>query len=154
MSDPNITIQRQIQALQDDLERLRKADVPGVDGTFSPIFTGSGGGGSYTQSVAIGEYTRVGNMVTVWIRITMNTFTVAPTGNLWISPLPFVARATANMYYALSIGYLNTALVSCAHAVVPDNTSHIEFYDTSGSAVAASLLSAASYIIVGGSYAI
>lgn len=30
MSDPNLTIQRQIQALQDGHERLRKADVPAL----------------------------------------------------------------------------------------------------------------------------
>jgi hypothetical protein len=30
MSDPNLTTQRQIQALSDQLERLRKSDVPSV----------------------------------------------------------------------------------------------------------------------------
>src|SRR4051812_45351549 len=30
MSDPNITTQRQIRALNDQLERLRKADVPAI----------------------------------------------------------------------------------------------------------------------------
>lgn len=154
MSDTNLIMQRQIQDISAQFERLRKADSPGVDGTFSPIFTGSGGGGSYTQSVSIGEYTRIGNRVDVWIRCTMNTFTSAPAGNLWLATLPFTSRNTTNMFYALAIGYLNTALVSCAHAVIPANTTHVEFYDTAGAAVAASILSAASYIIVGGSYAI
>src|SRR3954463_5452083 len=101
-------------------------------GTFSPIFTGSGGGGSYTQSVAIGEYVVIGGFVHFWIRLTMNTFTSAPTGNLWLSPLPFAARNTTNMFYACTIGYLNTALVSCAHAVIPAGSAHVEFYDTAG----------------------
>ena len=36
MSDPNITTQRQIQALQDAQERLRKADVPPLYPPFVP----------------------------------------------------------------------------------------------------------------------
>ena len=44
MSDPNLTMQRQIQALQTDLERLRKADAGAIVGTFVAGFGGSGGG--------------------------------------------------------------------------------------------------------------
>ena len=36
MSDPNLTIQRQIQELQDTLERLRKADAPAL---YPPFIT-------------------------------------------------------------------------------------------------------------------
>ncbi len=36
MSDPNLTIQRQIQELQDTLERLRKADAPSM---YPPFIT-------------------------------------------------------------------------------------------------------------------
>jgi hypothetical protein len=136
----------------------RPGGVTGYDtfyasGTFSPVFTGSGGGGSFTQSVSLGEYTRVGSMVTVWIRCTMNTFTSASAGNLWISTLPFTARNTTNAFYTLAIGYLNTALVTCVHAVIPANTTHVEFYDNAGAVVPASVLSAASFVILGGSYA-
>ena len=144
------------------LEQTQVVERPGdagystfvASGTFSPIFTGSGGGGSFTQSVSLGEYTRMGTTVHVWMRMTMNTFSSAPAGNLWITTLPFTSRNTTNAFYALTIGYLNTALVSCVHAVIPANTTRVEFYDTAGAIVPASLLSAASFVILAGSYPI
>jgi hypothetical protein len=149
-----LALQREIQGLRDQLERLRKADAGAVEGTFSPIFTGSGGGGNYSQSVSLGEYVCAGNVVTVWMRMTMTTFVAPPTGDLWITTLPFTSRNTTNAFYTLVIGYLNTGLVTCAHAVIPANTTRVEFYDTAGVIVPASVLSVASFMILGGSYAI
>jgi len=123
-------------------------------GTFAPVFAGSGGGGSYTQTLSIGEWTRIGNRVDVWMHLQMNTFTSAPAGNLWITTLPFTSRNTANQFYALAIGYRNTGLATLATAVIPANTTRVEFYDTAGAIVAASVLSAASKIVLGGSFAL
>lgn len=49
MSDPNLSTQRQIQALHDTLERLRKADVPALylpwaQSTLNPFPLASSGG--------------------------------------------------------------------------------------------------------------
>src|SRR5512144_1601497 len=143
-----------LRILLDNEERLKQTEtkeVPGATGftsfyatgTFSPIFSGSGGGGSYTQSVSLGEWTRIGNVVHVWIRCTMNTFTSAPAGNLWITTLPFTARNTTNAFYTLAVGYrIPTTIVT---AVIPAGTTHVEFYDAAGNIIAASTLTASSF---------
>lgn len=147
-----------LRMLYDTQERLKQTETKEVplyaNSTFSPVFAGSGGGGSFTQSITLGEYVRVGSYVEVWMHLQMNTFTSAPAGNLWISGLPFTSRNTSNGFYTLAIGYLNTALSTLAHAVIPANTTHVEFYDTAGAVIAASLLSAASHVVLGGSYAL
>jgi hypothetical protein len=154
MSDPNLITQQQIQELQTTLERLRKADAGTIDGTFSPIFTGSGGGGSYTQSISLGEYTIAGTYCFVWMHLQMDTFVGAPAGNLWITTLPFTSRNTTNAFYAVTIGYRNTGLATALTAVVPANSTRVEFYDSTGAIVAASVLSVASKIVLAGAYPI
>ena len=155
-----------IRLLKMNDERLRQTEVKETvgniggytaffdSGAFSPIFAGSGGGGSFTQTLSIGEWTRIGNRVDVWMHLQMNTFTSAPAGNLWITALPFTARNTTNAFYAVTIGYRNTGLATLSTAVIPANTTRVEFYDTSGAIVAASVLSAASKIVLGGSFAL
>jgi hypothetical protein len=155
MSDPYAT-----RDLARRLEQTQVKEVPGAagystftdTGTFAPIFAGSGGGGSYTQNISLGEWMRFGNVVHVWMHLQMNTFAAAPAGNLRITILPFTSRNTTDAFYAATIGYLNTGLVTCAHAVIPANSTHVEFYDTAGAIVAASVLSAASKIVLAASY--
>ncbi len=146
--------QRRLQAIEDRLERLRKADAGMAFGTFTPTFAGSGGGGSFTLLVATGEWTRIGNRVDVWIHLQMNTFTSAPSGNLWVTTLPFTARNTASQFYAQSIGYRDTSLATIITAAVPANTTRVQFYTTAGALVAASVLGASSELVIGGSFAL
>lgn len=152
MSDPNLTMQRQIQALQTDLERLRKADAGAIVGTFVAGFGGSGGGGNYTQTLAIGEYTCVGDFVHIWAHAQMNAFVAPPGGNLWITGLPFTSRATQS--YSVYIGYRNTGLATLSVGLIPASSTHVEFYDTTGAIVAASVLSAASNLLLSATYPI
>lgn len=123
--------------------------------SFTPAFGGSGGGGSFTYSQQIGRYTRKWEEeVKVWIRLTINTFTSAPSGNLRVTGLPFTSANVANLFYAAVIGYRNTGLNSIVTAVIPANATHIEFYDTSGGIVPASVMSATSYIVLQATYPI
>jgi hypothetical protein len=88
MSDPYLSMQRQIQELQDSLERLRKADTPGVAGTYTPTYLGGTTPGVTTYSVQTGFYTRIGNIVVARGRVVWTAAT--GTGNARVS-LPFAA---------------------------------------------------------------
>lgn len=157
MSDP-----RQQRDIARRLEQTQVKEVPGAtgystltaSGTFSPIFAGSGGGGAYSQDISLGEWTRTGTMVTVWMHLQMNTFVGAPAGNLRITTLPFTSRNTTNQFYAVTIGYRNAGLATAATAVIPANSTHVEFYDTAGAIVATSVLSVASKIVLAVTYAL
>jgi hypothetical protein len=155
MSDP-----RQWRDMARQIEQSRVIERPGASGfdtftasgTFSPVFAGSGGGGSYTQNISLGEWTRIGNLIHVWMHLQMNTFVGAPAGNLWITTLPFTARNTTNAFYAVTIGYRNTGLATTSTAVIPANSTRVEFYDAAGAIVAASILSVASKIVLAAVY--
>lgn len=90
MSDSNLTTQRQIQDLEIQLERLRKADAGTAIGTWTPTLVGLTIAGTfvYTAQTA-GNYMRIGNTVFIWGRVQLTTVSVAPTGNLTIQGLPF-----------------------------------------------------------------
>jgi hypothetical protein len=63
-------------------------------GIWLPDLTGSGGAGVFTYATQAGSYTRIGRQVHAYFTIALTTpFTSAPTGNLRISNLPFVARS-------------------------------------------------------------
>ncbi len=107
MSDPNLQIQRQIQALQDDLERLRKADASGVSGTWTPTFAGLTGAGSYTYVAQNGFYTRIGNIVHIYGRIGISAISVAPTGGMVVLTFPFTSSSVSGTRGAVTFGYVS-----------------------------------------------
>lgn len=150
----SLEVVRQLTDLEKRLERLETSGTGYQTGSWTPLLTGSGGGGNYTTSVAVGEYIRIGGAVHVWGRYTVNTFTSAPAGNLRMTGLPFTSRNVSNLFYAVAVGYTNSALSTVARGIIPANTAYVDFYDTAGATVAASLMSAASYVIIGGSYAV
>ncbi len=162
MSDQNAML----KLLYDNERRLAQTEtrevpgnVPGFSqfydtGTFTPTFAGSGGGGSFTLLAAVGEWTRVGNRVDVWIHLQMNTFTSAPAGDLWVTTLPFTSRNTSGQFYAQAIGYRSNSLATIITALVPANTTRVQFYNTAGALIAASVLSAAAELVIGGSFGV
>lgn len=123
-----------------------------AESTWTPLLTGSGGGGSYTLGTLFGEYVRTGSMVTVWGRYTVGTLSVAPSGTLRLSGLPFAARSTTSAFYALTIGYTDTSLQTVVRAVIPTGASYVDFYTAAGAQANASLMTAGSYIMIAGSY--
>lgn len=100
MSDDMLT------RLRDNEARLRQTETketpgdPGFSqfyttGTFTPVLAGSTGGGTYTYTVQYGAYTRIGNRCLFNIHITITVITVAPTGVMEITGLPFTSAAGA-----------------------------------------------------------
>lgn len=96
MSDPNLTTQRQIQNLGEQLERLRKVDAPGVSGTWTPSFEGTTGTGTFTYTANRGgRYFLTGSLCWLTARVEISAIVGAPTGAMTITGLPFAASSTA-----------------------------------------------------------
>ena len=64
---------------------------PSVEGTFLPTIIGTTTAGVGTYTTQIGQYTKIGNLVTVTISLTWTAHT--GTGQIRIAGLPFSARA-------------------------------------------------------------
>ena len=97
-------------------------------GNFTPTFIDAGGGATYSTNGTIGEYTRIGNLVTLTIFANINSTTGTPTGEFRISGLPsfggsgtvYSGVGTVEMY-GISQGAPNTAnaiQILSSHVVV------------------------------------
>ena len=81
------------------------------EGTWTPILTFGGtdaGGGLGNYSVQFGNYTRVGNTVTIWCYVMLGVANVTATGVMAISGIPFTASSTTN-FSAISPAALDNA---------------------------------------------
>jgi hypothetical protein len=58
-------------------------------GSFTPYFTSSGATPSLTYTTQGGTYVKVGNLVTIWIKLRINNISSAGSGNLRVAGLPF-----------------------------------------------------------------
>ena len=164
MSDPNLAVQRQILDLQDDLERLRKADAGGATGTFTPAYEGSGGGATWTYSVATGFYTQSGNRCFFNLTVSTSARAGTPIGNALITGLPFTSVATANSHSPCAIDTPDsitlTAGIVQLTARVPPGQAWIELVENIGTApcvssfLAGTGLTATATIRVAGHYMI
>lgn len=133
---------REIEKINRTLERVRTSEGGTIAGTWTPTLAGSGGGGSFTYSIRAGRYKRVGPMVFAPFTITLATFTSAPAGNLQITGLPYTA-VSGNPSGGVIIVYTNAALSAITRGQVTQATSVCNFYDSSGVAIAASVVSLA-----------
>ena len=77
--------------------------------TFTPAFTGSGTAGTFTYSAQRGHYTRLENLCFFRIYLEVSAVSVAPTGDLNITGLPFTNATGANGGLSgVSVGYVNS----------------------------------------------
>ena len=103
------------------------------EGTWTPVFTGGGGSiGSTAYSDRQGTYTKVGNVVTLEMNVTMSSVG-SWSGEVIFTGLPFAGAANIQHVGALSVGgvtftgYLQTRLP-------PNETVMTLYKNTSGSA--------------------
>lgn len=95
-----LEVQRQIRALADDLERMRKTDIGGVVVAYTVTMTGGTSPGDTTYSARAGAYMRMGRLVQAQGRVSWSAAT--GTGVTRIS-LPFTSTSTANLFSAVSL---------------------------------------------------
>jgi hypothetical protein len=70
------------------------------EGSWTPAYSFAGGG-SVTQSLTSGRYTKIGNTVNLFCRIATSAIS-SPSGNVSISGLPFSSASGAN--YGVALG--------------------------------------------------
>lgn len=75
------------------------------EGTFTPTFRGSTTTGEFAYASQIGNYTKIGNVVTCIIKIQISSVTTAADGDLYIAGLPFATKDVTGQIYSGSIGY-------------------------------------------------
>lgn len=79
------------------MEQWRDRGLPEVPayaiGAWTPTLVGSGTAGSFTYSVQVGDYLRLGNTCLIRARVRITAIGMAPTGDLRINGLPFTSVA-------------------------------------------------------------
>jgi hypothetical protein len=158
----DLDTQRRIKALEDTLERLRKADAGVATGTFTPQYEGFTTPGTWTYSVQTGFYTRIGNRCFFNLSLTAATRPVAPTGAALISHLPFTSASDANSHSAVALDTINaitlTGTIVQLTARISPGLTYMEFFEVLGTAptaaaqLAATAFSATATIRVSGHY--
>lgn len=88
---------REIEALKARVRELEMTEYPVSTGTWTPVLVGSGTAGSFTYTGTGAEYTRIGDRVLISGRVNITATSVAPTGNLTITGLPFTPAASASV---------------------------------------------------------
>lgn len=131
------------------------------EGTFTPTFAGSTGAGTYTYTAQRGVYRRVGDAVYWMAQVAISAITVAPTGNMWITGLPFTAANIGGGNYPAAIGVLSNVNYEAAWlgitAFIPVSTSRVDLYGVRDNTAAvaypaASFTNANANIMVSGWY--
>ena len=79
------------------------------EGTFTPTLGAHSSDGTHSYTTQVGNYTKVGNVVHIWMQMTINTLNTSGTisGNLEISGLPYTSANTTGQAYMgtfLSVG--------------------------------------------------
>lgn len=104
-----------------------------AEGSFTPIFGGSTGDGSFTYSIQVGRYVRIGNICFFRLALAAATRPSAATGNAQIGPLPFTAYNLTNGHTPVVLDTLEQinllATTVQLSARVPPNTAAIEFIE-------------------------
>ena len=96
------------------------------EGTFTPSFNMTGGGHSLTYNVQQGNYTKIGNVVSVEMYLSITGVSANGSGNLRIGGLPFTKTGR---YGGLNISYLyGINNIEISHALVDVNTNQIYLY--------------------------
>ena len=127
------------------------------EGTFTPTIVGTSatGVGVYTNQTA--KYTKVGNLVTCHIYLAWTAHT--GTGDMRIGGLPFATASASGIYYAASIGFVNSIALTAGYVITGyaiDNSSaliNLHQYPTGGGASTSVPMDVAGGLIVAISYA-
>jgi hypothetical protein len=127
--------------LREELRELLRAERAREEtGTFTPIYLGSTIAGTFTYTSQFGFYRVIDDLVFFWGTVAISAFSVAPTGTMSISGLPYTADATAgNTSSAYFGGISNIDLSANAIQLIGDITGTairlIEVFDNAANAI-------------------
>jgi len=66
-------------------------------GTFTPAVQGTGTAGTFTYTIQVGRYQRVGRIVSYYYRVAWSATPVGPTGTIQMNNFPFTSTNTTNV---------------------------------------------------------
>ena len=96
------------------------------EGTWTPSFTSAGGGTAGTYTFRIGNYVKIGKLVTVQFYIEIASVGTLAAGGVEITGLPFTGENTSrNRWYMSGIWYFQTSgtpLVQLSFQVSPNSS--------------------------------
>jgi hypothetical protein len=140
--------ERTIRDLERRIARLEAMELVPRTGTFTPTFGGNTTDGTFTYSIQTGAFLRVGTLCHIAINLAAATRTAAATGTrAQIKGLPFnPAQDTA-----IAVGFAQSVSASAFYAIARPG-SVLEFHDTAGVVLPASVWLATSFIILSGTY--
>ena len=101
------------------------------EGTWTPAIEGTTTAGSGTYSNQVGRYTKIGNQVTIWARLSWSAHT--GTGNMVISGFPFTIANVNNLIPSGAIGYTANIAINAGNLLMiggDPNSSKAFFWQT------------------------
>ncbi len=106
------------------------------EGTFTPTLSDGTNEGTYVRQ--IGNYTKVGDLVTATIRVTISA-KGSMSGNLQIGGLPYTSKNVANSQYSGTVGYVLGASVTAGYSITSyvggnSATAFLRLFDSTGGA--------------------
>jgi len=87
------------------------------EGTWTPQIAGDGTAGTYTNATAYGNYTKIGNCVTLNFGVASLSAASGGTGSLTVTGLPFTKSASQSANGTCWINNINTAIGTISLAV-------------------------------------
>ena len=98
------------------------------EGTWTPVFQGTGSNPTVSYNIQVGRYVKVGTVITVSCRL-QTASTSGGSGSLLIGGLPFAAQNVNYLYYSGAIGY------SALYTTVAPQTAHLNANGTQASMI-------------------
>lgn len=153
-----------IRKVRDLDKRIGQSEVverPGIGGTWTPVFAGTTIAGTFTYATQTGRWHRAGKLIYIEFDLAITAISVAPTGNMAITGLPFASGASAG-YGPIALGFISNIVLPASKTqitalVPPGGLSRINLYTFQGNAggalyPAASFTNANCELIGGGHY--
>lgn len=107
------------------------ADLSVYENTYTPVWSATGTAVSLGNGTITGAYTKVGNMVTVYVVLTMGSTTTYGTGNYHVT-LPFtVAKTSLGVAQGYNLGVGNEIFFPYA----PATGNYVQFFTSSNTLV-------------------
>ena len=98
------------------------------EGTWTPVFQGTGSNPTVSYNIQVGRYVKVGTVITVSCRL-QTASTSGGSGNLLIGGLPFASVNVTSLFHSGAIGY------SSLYTTVAPQTAHLGANGTQASMI-------------------
>ena len=129
-------------------------------GRWTPVPVGITTSGTFVCDLQVGHYTRVGNLVVFSCRVSVQSVTVAPTGDIYIDGLPFAAINITGAETGCAISQYSRIALDAGYtqlsATINPGESRIQLVENgsglSASGISPTLFGTDAGIIIGGTY--